>query len=382
MEFTELRYQDAATGTYLGSPSLVQAPSGDLLATHDYFGPACPLNQDGEEHLSSVYRSSDGGRTWSNVTHLAGAFWSSLFVHEGSVYLLGTSAQYGAIVVRRSEDNGNTWTHPASGSKGFLFRAGPGRLPPNYHCAPTPVIVHKGRIYRAFEDCDPCVWGTGFWSHVISAPAGADLLDDRSWTMSKRIGFDRSWAPRKWRGLTCPGVLEGNVVVTPRGSVWNILRFHSAPYADKAVILRVLNDGREQRFHRCIDFPGGLSKFTIRRDPVTSLYLALVNDVKETRETRRFLRSWNMCPRNRLSLIKSRDLVHWEHVTTLVEDDSPLPRAESLRRTGFQYADWQFDGDDIIYVVRTAYGGAHNLHDANRITFHRLEGFRKVISAR
>ena len=34
--------------------------------------------------------------------------------------------------------------------------------------------------------------------------------------------------------------------------------------------------------------------------------------------------------------------------------------------------------DDIIYVLRTAYGGAHNFHDSNRITFHRVRDFRKL----
>ena len=46
---------------------------------------------------------------------------------------------------------------------------------------------------------------------------------------------------------------------------------------------------------------------------------------------------------------------------------------------GFQYVDWQFDGDDLIYLVRTAYDGAHNYHDSNRITFHRLADFRRLI---
>jgi hypothetical protein len=49
---------------------------------------------------------------------------------------------------------------------------------------------------------------------------------------------------------------------------------------------------------------------------------------------------------------------------------------------GFQYADWQFDGDDMVAVVRTAYddaeGGAHNNHDANYVTFHRIGNFRKL----
>jgi hypothetical protein len=53
---------------------------------------------------------------------------------------------------------------------------------------------------------------------------------------------------------------------------------------------------------------------------------------------------------------------------------------KSVRNTGFQYVDWQFDGEDILYLVRTAYDGAHNFHDSNRITFHRLAQFREVVA--
>jgi hypothetical protein len=47
-----------------------------------------------------------------------------------------------------------------------------------------------------------------------------------------------------------------------------------------------------------------------------------------------------------------------------------------------QYVDWVFDGDDIAALSRTAYddglGGAHNQHDANFITFHRIRNFREL----
>ena len=127
MELTTISIQDAATKTYLGSPSIVRLPCGSLLVTHDYFGPGSPRNHEAEEHLSSVYRSTDEGRTWHNVTHVAGAFWSSLFVLDGTVYLLGTSQQYGSIVIRRSRDGGNTWTHPVDDQTGLLYCGGPRR---------------------------------------------------------------------------------------------------------------------------------------------------------------------------------------------------------------------------------------------------------------
>lgn len=374
MKFNEIKYQDAATKTYLGSPSIIRLDNNDLLATHDYFGKGCPKNHEGEEHLTSVYRSSDDGMTWINATHIANAFWSNLFKHNGAIYLLGTSQQYGTIVIRRSDDNGNTWTHPKDEKTGLLFRGGPFREPPNYHCAPMPILRKNGRIYRAFEDCTPCNWGTGFQSLVISADEDSELLDASSWTMSNKLPYDRNWTPKEWGTLQRPGWLEGNVMETLNGEIWNILRFNSTPVVDKAAIVKVSDDGKNISFDPktgFIQFPGGMTKFTLRRDPVTQLYLTLSNNNTDPNYASQ---------RNVLSLHVSDDLIHWQHKQTLLEDDSDLSHEESIRLTGFQYVDWQFDGDDIIYIVRVAYDGAHNFHDANRITFHKLEDFRKIIS--
>lgn len=372
MRFREVKFQDPATKTYLGSPSLIRLDDGDVLVSHDYFGPGCPLNHEGEEHLTSVYRSSDEGETWTNVTHIAGAFWSTLFKHGGCVYLLGTSQQYGSIVIRRTEDGGNTWTHPGDSSSGLLFRGGPFREPPNYHCAPVPLLRKDGRIYRAFEDCDPCVWGPGFQSLVISADEDSDLLDAASWRMSNKLRYDPAWTPEQWGEVPAPGWLEGNVVETPASEICNILRLNSDPVVDKAAVVKVEDEGRRVTFDPktgFIHFPGGMTKSTIRRDPETGTYLTLSNNNTDPAHATQ---------RNVFSLHASEDLVHWRHVKTLLEDDSALSHQESIRLTGFQYADWQFDGDDIIYVVRTAYGGAHNFHDANRVTFHKLESFRRL----
>ncbi|HQK23884.1 MAG TPA: LYR motif-containing protein, partial [Candidatus Latescibacteria bacterium] len=86
--------------------------------------------------------------------------------------------------------------------------------------------------------------------------------------------------------------------------------------------------------------------------------------------------------RNVLSLHVSADLRRWRQVATLLQDDSPLSEEESVRLTGFQYVDWQFDNEDIIYLVRTAYDGAHNFHDSNRIVCAKVEGFRKLVGER
>ncbi|MNF07207.1 hypothetical protein D3C80_2073400 [compost metagenome] len=53
---------------------------------------------------------------------------------------------------------------------------------------------------------------------------------------------------------------------------------------------------------------------------------------------------------------------------------------EDPLRHAFQYIDWLFDGNDIVFVSRTAFddaeGGAKAAHDANYLTFHRIEKFR------
>src|SRR5690606_13474520 len=77
--------------------------------------------------------------------------------------------------------------------------------------------------------------------------------------------------------------------------------------------------------------------------------------------------------RNTQALMSSKDLVHWELNRILLHH-----RERAYH--GFQYVDWQFEGEDIIFLSRTAYddglGGARNNHDANFLTFHRIKAFR------
>ena len=75
-------------------------------------------------------------------------------------------------------------------------------------------------------------------------------------------------------------------------------------------------------------------------------------------------------------LSASRDLLRWRIVSELLHHPDPA-------RHAFQYVDWVFDGDDIVYLSRTAYddghGGAHRAHDANFTTFHRIPQFRSIL---
>ena len=382
MEFNQLRYQDARTKTYLGCPSIVRLPNGDLLGSHDYFGPGAPGTANGQSNLTSIYRSGDDGETWQNVTHVSGAVWANLFVHRGDLYLFGASHEFGNIVIRKSDDGGYTWTRPADSKSGLLLEGGPRRELPNYHGSGMPVLTHKGRMYAAFEDAHspglplpgrPAVRGiTDLRAFVISTAEDADLLDAASWTMSNQLETGPDHAPDGWPEMDDLNWREANVVVAPNGEIWSLMCVKGIPQVEVSTVIKVDQNGRRVSFDSetgFIDFPGGMTKFIIRKDETTRTYWTLSNPNTNPA----FINQ-----RNVLALYESTDLIDWKHRATLLEDDLGLSPEESAQQTGFQYAAWQFDGDDIFYLLRTAYDGAHNFHDANRITFHRIKNFRRL----
>lgn len=366
-----LAHSPAESRIYLGSPSLTFDPSGDIIASHDFFGPSSPRDGHGREHLTRILRSEDEGATWRPLCKIEGAFWSSLFTHDGGVYLLGCSAHYGDIVIRRSDDAGETWTTPRDEDSGLLFRGGPGLEPPNYHCAPVPVVQFDGRIWRAFEDNFSGQWAY-FGAVMLSADADSDLLCASSWRMSNQVHYDRETDPPDFDAKAA-GWLEGNAVVSPEGEVWNVLRVNSVPLANWVAVAQVSESGKSLSFDPAggyIEFPGGMSKFTIRFDRRTGRYLTLSNQVYNPR---------NPWQRNHLVLASSRDLLNWrtDRLILYAYEDERLVKKEC--KIGFQYADWIFDGEDLLVLVRTAYDGAHNFHDANHTTFHRVCGYADLV---
>jgi len=364
-------HSPAETRIYLGSPSIATTPDGALVASHDLFGPGSPKDRYGREHVTRIYRSEDGGETWGYLAEIEGAFWSTLFWHGEGLFLLGCSAHYGDIVIRRSEDGGRTWTTPSDKASGLLFQGGPSNSPPNYHCAPVPVLEHRGRLWRAFEDNTTGNW-PDFSATVISAEVGSELLRASSWRMTNKLPYDREADPPEFSEDRA-GWLEGNVATTPAGEVWNILRVNSAPIVNKAAVTRVSPEGTTLTFdpeEGFIDFPGGMSKFSIRYDEATGLYWALSNEVFNRR---------NPWQRNVLVVSTSEDLIRWKRRAVLLyvyEDEGLVDRD---CKVGFQYPDWIVQDDDMLILVRTALNAAHSFHDANYITFHRLKSYANLL---
>jgi iduronate 2-sulfatase len=345
---------------YVGSPSIAILPDGSYVASHDIFGPGSTYSR------TRVFASADRGATWQPIAEVEDAFWSTLFVHQEQLYLIGASGRYGDTVIRRSGDGGRTWTTPTDSKSGLLLGGG------GYHCAPQPVLVHRGRIWRAMEDNRGTEqgWPKHFRAFMMSAPLDADLLDAASWTISNAVEREAGWLDGKFNGW-----LEGNAVVAPDGHVVNVLRVDVPGGAGKAAIIDVSDDGQAASFDPStgfVDLPGGSTKFTIRFDPVSEHYWSLANYIPPRHVDQ------GRAPgaiRNTLALVRSKDLRQWE-VRAIVAYH------HDVKHHGFQYPDWQFDGGDIVGVSRTAYddglGGAHNFHDANFLTFHRVRDFRDL----
>ncbi len=349
----------ASEGRYIGSPGLAILPSGDYIASHDEFGPKSGQRTGA---MTRVFRSKDKGKTWAKIADVNNAFWSTLFVHKGDLYMLGTTFEYGNLVIRRSTDGGETWTVP-DGENSGLLRDG------EYHTAPVPVIEHNGRLWRGVEPAPgPDGWGVRFQASVMSAPVDADLLRASSWTLTTPLLRDAAWLNGTFKAW-----LEGNVVLTPQGEVVDLLRVDYRPGPELAAILHISEDGERATFDPAKDFipfPGGAKKFAIRWDAPSKRYWALSNPALP-----RHAGVDNARARNVLALISSPDLRAWTMHKILIEHPD-------VKNHGFQYPEWQFDGKDIIAAVRTAFDdeatGAHNNHDANYLTFHRIKKFRKL----
>jgi hypothetical protein len=351
-------YTFDSSGRSPASPSLIRLPNGRLLASHDIFWPR------GGQNITHIYASDDDGANWSFLTELTPCYWGKMFLHRGALFMLCTSTEYGDLQIYRSSDSGATFEGP------FVLLKGDGRWGiPGPSRAPVPVVLHKGRLWSAVEyGC----WKQGYHdAGVISAPECADLCDADSWTLSPFISYDPGW-PGVIRGGN-PSVLEGNVVPAPDGGLVNILRYQTGggdPEYGKAILLRIDDEHPEkpQTFEACIDFPGNLSKFDICRDEQTGRYLSLVN---------RAHTPW-YGQRNILSLSASDDLKKWNIVCDPINyEDKEWP--EGALHVGFQYVDFFIEGPDLLFLSRTALNGAHNFHDANHITYHRIEDFRKLL---
>ena len=351
----------AFSGRYLCSPTLARLPSGALLAGMDVYASGGP------QDLMLLFRSGDGGQTWGYLCDLFPAYWGALFMHRGALYNLCTHTENGHVLIGASYDEGRTWTGPV-----LLLPGGNGPRSVGFQRQPMPIIAHGGRLVTSID--------YGAWSSpnkygvaTLSAPEDADLLDPRSWTVSGITYYDRDWPGSPQGGSIT--LLEGSVFEAGDGRLVNLLRMemHSAnPSYGKACLLELNPDdlAAAPKFLRIIDMPTGANCRThVLRDPVGGKYWAIGNLVTNPATPRM---------RSVMALSVSDDGYGWRVAKILLDYSHLSTDSVQTDKIGFQYTSFIFDGDDILYLSRTAFNGAHSFHDANCQTFGTVKDFRQL----
>jgi hypothetical protein len=392
----EIAYHDEPSQIYLGPPSIVRLSSGRLVASHDFLG----VGYQSQPRNVSVYISDDQGETWTFISYIKHSYWTTLAVYNDMIYAIGTDSDANAsVIIHRSSDHGASWNYNGNDEGVILFNG-------SFETGPIPIVIANQVMYRGIEAWPaPSRWFEDFYAAIISCDLsksrglmGDDpIMSPNNWRLTPPLPFDRNWIPKSFPNISLPGYLEGNVVIVPKPSstelrVLNILRFNSAPLSNLAVILELNQTTNTLSFVSIITFPGGMTKFSIRYDPITEAYFSLVNPVTV---------SYDPNQRNILSLSYTKDLINLSNWTIaadpLLYDDTGFSLNDSLRYTGFHCVDWQFDrlssssnqasciewncdgGPHIIYVIRTAYRGANTYHNSNRITYKVLKNYRELI---
>lgn len=356
-----INHVSSKLGKYIGSPSICILPNGNYVASHDEFGPKSTEFQSAK---TRIFISSDQGIKWKQIAIIDGQFWSNLFVLNGCLYIMGTNKHHGNVVIRRSIDNGKSWTIPYNNKNGLILEG-------EYGTAPVPIVEHKGRIWRAVEyaTAKSNKWGVRYSAMMISAPLNSNILHSKNWRKTNILPYDSTYLDGKFSAW-----LEGNAVISPKNEVLNILRVAvPAGCEEFGAFVKISSNGKKATFKPSTGFvklPGASKKFTIRYDKHSKLYWSIVNYVRPEMK--------NIIPskvRNVLALCSSNDLKSWNVNKILLEHSD-------IEFHGFQYVDWQIEKEDIIFLSRTAFddeeGGAINYHDANYLTFHRISDFRRL----
>ena len=344
------------SGSTLCNPCIVKAPSGALISCMDIYENQAPQN------LELICRSRDRGETWEYVADLFPCMWGTLFFHRGVLYMLATSTENGDLLIGASYDEGETWTRPVMlfPGSGMWKRAG-------WQRQPMPMLEYQGKLMTSIEyGCwsEPDIFGI----HTLWIDCDADLLDPQSWNMSKGTHYDKFW-PNSPKGGN-PALLEGNLYVDRRGKVVNLLRMqinNSDPAYGYACYLELDMEDLDAapQFNSIRKMPTGANTKTyVLYDKISDKYWAIGNLVTDPEKP---------AMRNVVALLASDDGYDWR-IAKVLYDLS----AYSHEEVGMQYHQFIIDGDDILWVSRTAFNQARSFHDSNCQTFHPILNFRDL----
>jgi len=334
------------SGMCPASPSILKLDNNRLLISHDIF------YKNMKQNITEIHFSDDEGKTWNYLSTITPCFWGKLFTHKNILYMLGNNGEYGDLLLYRSLNMGLSFEKP------IVIIKGGDRLKGGPHKAPMPIIKYKNKLWTAI---DYGSWNIGgHKSGVISIAVDDDLYVKENWEISEFLEYDTNWD--KDIDSNYGGLLEGNIVEKKDGGIVNFLRYSTGyEYENygKAIYLNINTKEKKTKleFGKVVKFNGNTSKFTIKYDEKTKKYWTIINRADKQ----------DINKRNLVILMSSKDLDIWEDEKVLLDYTKWY---EDYTKVAFQYIDFIFYNNKILYVSRTAINGALNYHDSNCITFH------------
>jgi hypothetical protein len=374
-------HDDLGTPLIIDDVTLTELPGGALLCGYTFNRDSRERShpRDGDRQTFQwsnpfqlrLARSDDDGATWREVAALD-LNMGFPFVHEGRLYLIGNRLGRRDVVICVSDDEGVSWTEPVT-----LFEGA-------YWNTPAGVVVKDGILYRGMGTISDSPWGGGWNAVCVLAGDLTAPLDPASWRISEPLVYPGTPSELVHRvpgadvpvpGTLVPGHwLEANVV-----EIGGVLRLIAVTRQQNIVGLCAITDtGTDLRldFDCLYPVPGGHAKMFIIRDPETGLFWSQADIAPDPLD----LTGWNRAARGEgyegepeldrhiLTAVYSVDALNWFQAGAVVIGER--------REHGFQYAAPLIRGDDMLYAVRTGVDDAANQHDANRVTLHRVRGFR------
>jgi hypothetical protein len=328
------------TQSTVANPSFIIRSNGDYIA--------CASGLVG----SQVWRSTNKGSSWSALSGDFSINRQSVFEVAGVLYVIGEDGDDGGTRIYRSSNGGSSWTTALLSGLGVAGGD-----------APSHVDIVNGRIWKA------CAGANGE-PRLLSADVNANLMVTSSWTVAQGGPTAGTYTlANGQRGKVINGP-EGTLLTTREGRVIN---------ATKSTVFRSAADGEREGIAQVYAvnttttkadvnyagpyLPGTASKYTVRFDPVSDKYWALTT-VGPTRSQL-----------NLYSATTSGARINdFKFVRTILTTKSFYD--------GWNYPFMQIEGNDIVFVLRTAWGDDRGMatrwHNGNNFTFHRIRNFRSL----
>ncbi|MEA2068981.1 MAG: sialidase family protein, partial [Verrucomicrobiota bacterium] len=326
---------------FVADPEIAVLPNGDYVAAWAMSGWASTADTAG---VTTLYRSSDKGATWTSLGTQTPFLRGSLFVHDGALYFLGGNYEGGDGIIKKSLDNGSTW------STTTLTISSPAT--PN-----TPVQFNNR-------------WWSAVSTSSHSASDTSDLMQAASWMQGGGYASQASW-PSEGEFMG-----EGQIVASPEQGVVLLPKVKQHALTAISQVDPTTGAVSIDPNHNFVDLPGGEKKFGAAYDAVSGKFYILSNPVLSADS--------GATPepdmiRNTAAMLSSEDLYNWKMEKIFLY-------SSDVEREGFGYFNFDFDGTNMAVIARTAFKvpgetypkSGRGGHDTNVLTFHTIADFRNA----